>query len=91
MFLSSGSSSPLFLTPYIEADKIEEAQAKSRVRLYGKKLYGAPIHSGLITVNAKLNSNVFFLLVKAEVSIRHDIENVKASYHRKMVRLLCLS
>ena len=58
---------PLFLTPYIESGKIEEARKLSRVG----PLPNAPnitSYSGLLTVNKKYNSNMFFWFFPALVS-----------------------
>ncbi|XP_070377070.1 venom serine carboxypeptidase-like [Dermacentor albipictus] len=62
---SSTDSGPLFLTPLIEQKKYDEARAKSRVDLFAKKA-NAIAHSGFITVNKTLGSNMFFLYVQAQ-------------------------
>jgi len=57
---------PLFLTPYIENGKIEEARKLSLV----SQLPNAPnitSYSGLLTVNKKYNSNTFFWFFPALV------------------------
>jgi vitellogenic carboxypeptidase-like protein len=57
---------PLFLTPLIEAGKIEEAQKAARVG----PLKGADnisSFSGYLTVNKKFDSNLFFWFFPAEV------------------------
>lgn len=57
---------PLFLTPLIEAGKIEEAQNASKVG----PLKGAEhvtSFSGYLTVNKKFDSNLFFWFFPAEV------------------------
>lgn len=62
----ANNSGALFLTPYIKAGKIEEAQALSEV-----KLDGAPqikSFSGFLTVNEKTDSNMFFWFFPAKVS-----------------------
>jgi hypothetical protein len=58
---------PLFLTPYIEAGNIEEARKLSKV---GPLPNGPNItsYSGYITVDKKLNSNMFFWFIPALVS-----------------------
>ncbi|XP_075526700.1 putative serine carboxypeptidase CPVL [Dermacentor variabilis] len=62
---SSTDSGPLFLTPLIEQKKYDEARAKSRVDLFAKEA-NATAHSGFITVNKTLGSNMFFLYVQAQ-------------------------
>ncbi|RZF45124.1 hypothetical protein LSTR_LSTR011968 [Laodelphax striatellus] len=48
---------PLFLTPYIEKGLIREAQQLSKVKPFVK---GITSYAGLITVNKKYDSNLFF-------------------------------
>ncbi|XP_063306769.1 probable serine carboxypeptidase CPVL [Pelobates fuscus] len=56
----------LFLTPYLESGKIEEARALSLVG----ELPGANVksYSGYLTVNKTYNSNLFFWFFPAQVS-----------------------
>ncbi|XP_049512821.1 probable serine carboxypeptidase CPVL isoform X2 [Dermacentor silvarum] len=61
----STDSGPLFLTPLIEQNKYDEARTKSRVDLFAKEA-GAIAHSGFITVNKTVGSNLFFLYVQAQ-------------------------
>lgn len=59
---------PLFLTPYIKSGKIELARNLSKVG----PLPNAPnirSHSGLLTVNDKYNSNMFFWFFPSLVSV----------------------
>lgn len=56
---------PLFLTPYIEQCKYDEAKMKSKVALF-ETVAQVTAHSGFITVNRTYNSNIFFLFVVAE-------------------------
>ncbi|XP_055686489.1 venom serine carboxypeptidase [Lutzomyia longipalpis] len=60
---------PLFLTPLIHAGKIEEARNLSAVR--HPELNFAPSHSGYLTVDAKMNSNLFFWYFPAKTN-PHD-------------------
>jgi len=55
---------PLFLTPYIEAGKIEEARNLSRVNLAPDYTY--PSYSGYLTVNKTHDSNLFFWFFPAQ-------------------------
>ncbi|CAN7975443.1 unnamed protein product [Ixodes persulcatus] len=55
----------LYLTPYLEQDRIEEALTESRVRLF-KNQVGAEAYSGYITVNKEYDSNLFFLFIRAK-------------------------
>mgnify|MGYP001107193168 FL=1 len=55
---------PLFLTPYIEAGKIEEARNLSRVNLAPDYTY--PSYSGYLTVNKTYDSNLFFWFFPAQ-------------------------
>ncbi|KAM4704652.1 putative serine carboxypeptidase CPVL [Rhinophrynus dorsalis] len=57
---------PLFLTPYLESGKIDEARELSLVG----KLPGANVKSyaGYLTVNKTYNSNLFFWFFPAQVS-----------------------
>jgi hypothetical protein len=59
---------PLFLTPFIEAGKIKQAQHLAKV----EPLKGAEeikSYSGYLTVNKAYNSNLFFWYFPVEVSI----------------------
>lgn len=64
---SNGSeeSSPLYLTPYINACDYETAKNKSKVPLF-QVMANASAYSGLITVNSTYNSTLFFLFLVAE-------------------------
>ncbi|XP_064080848.1 probable serine carboxypeptidase CPVL isoform X2 [Macrobrachium nipponense] len=55
---------PLFLTPYIKAGKIQEARNLSKVGLGYRHGHS---FSGLLTVNEKYNSNLFFWFFAAKV------------------------
>lgn len=57
---------PLFLTPLIEAGKIEEAQKAARVGPL-KGADNVTSFSGYLTVNKKFDSNLFFWFFPAEV------------------------
>nr|KAG5708452.1 hypothetical protein BaRGS_026179 [Batillaria attramentaria] len=55
---------PLFLTPYIEAERIHEAQDRSRVR--GLLHDDVESYSGYITVDKRYQSNMFFWFFPAK-------------------------
>ncbi|OBS66052.1 hypothetical protein A6R68_05408 [Neotoma lepida] len=56
---------PLFLSPYLKAGKIEEAQKKSQVSPFpGMSLES---YAGYITVNKTYNSNLFFWFFPARI------------------------
>ena len=55
---------PLFLTPLIEAGKIDEAKDLARVH----NLSDIESYSGFLTVNPKYNSNLFFWFVPSKVT-----------------------
>ena len=55
---------PLFLTPYIESGKIEEARNLSRVNL--EPNYKYPSYTGYLTVNKTTESNIFFWFFPAQ-------------------------
>ncbi|XP_076468923.1 venom serine carboxypeptidase-like [Babylonia areolata] len=55
---------PLFLSPLLEAGRIEEAQSRSRV--WNLSSDDVESYSGYITVNKKYNSNMFFWFFPAE-------------------------
>lgn len=57
---------PLFLTPLIEARRIDEALQRSRVRLFKECCDVNGAYSGYITVNKSTGSNLFFLYVSAQ-------------------------
>lgn len=57
---------PLFLTPLIEAGKIDEAQKAARVGPL-KGAENVTSFSGYLTVNKKFDSNLFFWFFPAEV------------------------
>ncbi|KAB5586952.1 hypothetical protein PHYPO_G00007410 [Pangasianodon hypophthalmus] len=60
----SDPGSPLFLTPYLEQGKIEEARKLSLVgHLPGANVKG---YSGYLTVNKSYNSNLFFWFFPAQ-------------------------
>ncbi|CAH1391290.1 unnamed protein product [Nezara viridula] len=54
---------PLFLTPYIDAGKIQEGQDAARVRLFGTNITS---YSGYLTVNKTFNSNLFLWFFPSE-------------------------
>lgn len=58
---------PLFLTPLIKANKIEEAQAAAYVN-DTEILQFADSYSGYLTVNEEYHSNLFFWYFKAKVN-----------------------
>ncbi|XP_006824615.1 putative serine carboxypeptidase CPVL [Saccoglossus kowalevskii] len=61
---------PLFLTPYLEAGKIEEARNLSLAgKLAGAE--GTDSYTGFLTVNKKYNSNMFFWFVPAKVDSKN--------------------
>ncbi|CAN7984252.1 unnamed protein product [Ixodes hexagonus] len=62
MFSSRDDS--LYLSPYIEKNKIGEARTKSQITLFKDKV-GAVAHSGYITINKEYKSNLFFLHIQA--------------------------
>jgi hypothetical protein len=67
---------PLFLTPYIESGKIDEARKLSQVM----QLPNAPnitSFSGLLTVNKKYNSNMFFWFFPALVRLIGIFDKLK--------------
>ncbi|KAL3188212.1 hypothetical protein MRX96_023958 [Rhipicephalus microplus] len=57
----------LFLTPLIEKDAIRFARDVSLAKIF-KNRAKATAHSGFITVNKKLQTNLFFIYVQAEVN-----------------------
>jgi hypothetical protein len=62
-----GSASALFLTPFLEAGDIATAREASKV---GFIVDGLPeSHAGYLTVNKAYDSNVFFWLFRAKVSM----------------------
>ncbi|XP_047704987.1 probable serine carboxypeptidase CPVL isoform X2 [Prionailurus viverrinus] len=56
---------PLFLTPYIEAGKLEEAKKQSLVPPFPAS--NVKSYAGYITVNKTYNSNIFFWFFPAQV------------------------
>ncbi|KAM7302003.1 putative serine carboxypeptidase CPVL [Ixodes scapularis] len=56
---------PLFLTPLIEAGRLDEAKALSRVGSLGD-VEDVPSHAGFLTVNKQLGSNMFFWFYPAK-------------------------
>ncbi|XP_011312849.1 venom serine carboxypeptidase [Fopius arisanus] len=56
---------PLFLTPYIESGKIEEA--KKAASVIHTEMKDVRSYSGYLTVDKKLNSNMFFWFFPARV------------------------
>merc|ERR1711962_1401023 len=56
---------PLFLTPYIETNRLDEARAASKVTNEALNQV-APSHTGFLTVNKEYNSNIFFWYVPAK-------------------------
>lgn len=64
-----GPGEPLYLTPLIDAGRLEEARARSKTgRIGGNDLENVLSYSGYLTVNRELNSNLFFWFVPAIVS-----------------------
>lgn len=62
---SSDVAEPLFLTPYIETNRLDEARAASKVTNEALNAV-APSHTGFLTVNKLYNSNIFFWYVPAK-------------------------
>lgn len=56
---------PLFLTPLIEAGRLDEAKALSRVGSLGD-VEDVPSNAGFLTVNKQLGSNMFFWFFPAK-------------------------
>lgn len=56
---------PLFLTPLIEAGKIEEARKLAAVQ--HQEMHDVPSYSGYLTVNKEYDSNTFFWFFPAQV------------------------
>uniref|UniRef100_A0A131YF95 Serine carboxypeptidase n=1 Tax=Rhipicephalus appendiculatus TaxID=34631 RepID=A0A131YF95_RHIAP len=56
---------PLYLTPYIQEKKYDQAKVASKVHLF-EQLVNSTAYSGFITVNSTYNSSLFFLFVVAE-------------------------
>lgn len=56
---------PLFLTPLIEAGRLDEAKALSRVGRLGD-VEDVPSHAGFLTVNKQFDSNMFFWFFPAK-------------------------
>ncbi|XP_077546369.1 venom serine carboxypeptidase-like [Haemaphysalis longicornis] len=69
--VGGNAGAPLFLTEYIQGGRIREGQNRSEVPLF-KRLAGVKAHSGYITVNASMGSNLFFLYLKAAKDPRGD-------------------
>ncbi|XP_015127285.1 venom serine carboxypeptidase [Diachasma alloeum] len=57
---------PLFLTPYIESGKIDEARKIASVQ--HKEMNDVSSYSGYLTVDKKYNSNMFFWFFPAEMN-----------------------
>lgn len=57
---------PLFLTPLIESNKIDEARNKALVQ--SKEMGDVSSYAGYFTINKKYNSNIFFWFFPAVVS-----------------------
>ncbi|KAG0412554.1 hypothetical protein HPB47_010313 [Ixodes persulcatus] len=64
-FIMLSRNDSLYLTPYIEQERIQEALTESRVGLFKNKV-GAEAYSGYITVNKEYDSNLFFLYIRAK-------------------------
>lgn len=60
---NAGVGEPLFLTPYIEAGKIQEGQAAAQVRFPFTNITS---YSGYITINETFKSNFFFWFFPSE-------------------------
>lgn len=66
---SARVGNPLFLTPLIEAGRLEEAKNLSRVGPLGTTK-DVPSHSGFLTVNKAFDSNLFFWFFPAKVLLQ---------------------
>lgn len=62
-----GPGEPLFLTPLIKANKIQEAQSEAFVN-DSEILQFAESYAGYLTVNVTYNSNLFFWYFKAKLN-----------------------
>lgn len=56
--IKGNNGDPLFITPYLEAGKIKEAQTSARVN--HSRIVGFESYSGFFTVDKRYNSNLFF-------------------------------
>ncbi|XP_063977154.1 venom serine carboxypeptidase-like [Diachasmimorpha longicaudata] len=63
---SEDVGNPLFLTPYIESGKINEARKIAAVQ--HKQMADVQSYSGYLTVDKKFNSNMFFWFFPAEMN-----------------------
>lgn len=68
---ASPCTSPLFLTPLIEANKLEQALQCSKITANFVKTSTAsiPSYSGFLTVNKEYNSNLFFYFFPSMVRL----------------------
>ncbi|XP_057329621.1 venom serine carboxypeptidase-like [Microplitis mediator] len=64
----SGDIEPLFLTPYIDDGRFDEAKKLAAVNY--EKMPDIESYAGYLTVNKKYNSNLFFWLFSAEINPR---------------------
>lgn len=60
-----GDEDTLYLSPYVENQETQEARARSVVPMFSLPDLGSEAHAGLITVNATLDSHLFFLHIQA--------------------------
>lgn len=56
----------LYLSPYLAKHEAREARARSAVPMFSVPDQGSEAHAGLITVNATLDSHLFFLHIQAK-------------------------
>ncbi|XP_062549800.1 vitellogenic carboxypeptidase-like [Armigeres subalbatus] len=56
--IKGNNGEPLFITPYLEAGKIKEAQTAARVN--HSRIVGFESYTGFFTVDKRYNSNLFF-------------------------------
>lgn len=60
------AGTPLFLTPFIDSGKIDDARKSASVD--HKDMSDVSSYAGYLTVNKKYNSNMFFWFFPAQVS-----------------------
>lgn len=61
-----GDEDTLYLSPYVEKQEAREARARSVVPMFSDPDQGSEAYAGLITVNASLDSHLFFLHIQAK-------------------------
>ncbi|CAG9767347.1 unnamed protein product [Ceutorhynchus assimilis] len=64
------TTEPLILTPYLEANKTQEAREAAQVNIEAFKNVSS--YSGFLTVDKKNNSNLFFWFFKSESNYEED-------------------